>query len=76
VSDLSGRNLVLFDVTGDGTFQFLYPNEKEVDAAMSQTFYLDLSVVAPFGTDLLVAVTSETVTPTRSPSRWTVSEGV
>ncbi|AXA45078.1 caspase family protein [Rhizobium leguminosarum] len=59
VSDLSGRKLVLFDVTGDGTVQFLYPNEKEVDAEMSQTFDLDLSVVAPFGTDLLVAVTSE-----------------
>ncbi|MGZ2427558.1 caspase family protein [Rhizobium laguerreae] len=63
VSDITGRKLVLFDVTGDGTVQFLYPGDNEVDAEMSQTFDLDLSVVAPFGTDLLVAVTSETPMP-------------
>ncbi|PDT04861.1 caspase [Rhizobium chutanense] len=63
VSDLAGRKLVLFDVTGDGTVQFLYPGEKDVDAGMPQSFDLDLSVVAPFGTDLLVAVTSETPMP-------------
>ncbi|MGZ2487090.1 hypothetical protein ACVITL_005675 [Rhizobium pisi] len=63
VSDLSGRKLVLFDVTGDGTVQFLYPGEKDADAPMPATFDLDLSVVAPFGTDLLVAVTSETPMP-------------
>ncbi|MDR9813040.1 caspase family protein [Rhizobium hidalgonense] len=63
ISDLSGRKLVLFDVTGDGTVQFLYPGEKDVDAGMSQNFDLDLSVVAPFGTDLLVAVSSESPMP-------------
>ncbi|UVD59389.1 caspase family protein (plasmid) [Rhizobium sp. Pop5] len=63
VSDLSGRKLVLFDITGDGTVQFLYPGEREVDAEMSASFDLDLSVVAPFGTDLLVAVTSATPMP-------------
>lgn len=63
ISDLSGRKLLLFDITGDGTVQFLYPGEREVDAEMSATFDLDLSVVAPFGTDLLVAVTSETPMP-------------
>ncbi|QSY96840.1 caspase family protein (plasmid) [Rhizobium bangladeshense] len=63
VSDLGGRKLVLFDVTGDGTVQFLYPGEREVDAEMSASFDLDLSVVAPFGTDLLVAVTSDRPMP-------------
>ena len=63
VSDISGRRFVLFDITGDGTVQFLYPGEKDADAPMSAAFNLDLSVVAPFGTDLLVAVTSETPMP-------------
>ncbi|MBY3595369.1 caspase family protein [Rhizobium bangladeshense] len=63
VSDLGGRKLVLFDVSGDGTVQFLYPGEREVDAEMSASFDLDLSVVAPFGTDLLVAVTSDRPMP-------------
>ncbi|MBB4238960.1 caspase family protein [Rhizobium esperanzae] len=63
VSDLAGRRLVLFDVTGDGTVQFLYPGEKDADSGMPQNFDLDLSVVAPFGTDLLVAVSSETPMP-------------
>ena len=52
-----------FDVTGDGTVQFLYPGEKDAEAEMPTNFDLDLSVVAPFGTDLLVAVTSETPMP-------------
>ena len=63
VSELTGRKLVLFDITGDGTVQFLYPGERDTDAEMSATFDLDLSVVAPFGTDLLVAVTAETPMP-------------
>ncbi|PDT29654.1 caspase [Rhizobium sp. L9] len=63
VSDLAGRKLVLFDVTGDGTVQFLYPGDREADADMSATFDLDLSVVAPFGTDLLVAVTADQPMP-------------
>ncbi|MBX4926603.1 hypothetical protein ABID08_005615 [Rhizobium binae] len=63
LSDLAGRKLVLFDVTGDGTVQFLYPGDREADAEMSATFDLDLSVVAPFGTDLLVAVTSDQPMP-------------
>ncbi|OWV70541.1 caspase [Rhizobium sp. R634] len=63
VSELTGRKLVLFDITGDGTVQFLYPGERDADAEMSATFDLDLSVVAPFGTDLLVAVTAERPMP-------------
>lgn len=63
VSELTGRKLVLFDITGDGTVQFLYPGERDADAEMSATFDLDLSVVAPFGTDLLVAVTAENPMP-------------
>ena len=63
VSDIAGRKLVLFDVTGDGTVQFLYPDEKDTDAPMPTSFDLNLAVVEPFGTDLLVAVTSDAPMP-------------
>ncbi|MGO7808014.1 caspase, partial [Rhizobium ruizarguesonis] len=49
VADIANRKLVLCDVTGDGTVQFLYPNEEEGDAARSQNFDRERSVGAPFG---------------------------
>lgn len=58
VSDMEGRRLVLFDITGDGTVQFLYPAPDEREDAPASPFALDLAVVPPFGTDMLVAVTS------------------
>ena len=63
VTEIAGRHLVLFDVTGDGTVQFLYPVKSAEGGPMGERFDLDLGVVAPFGTDLLVAVTAPTPMP-------------
>ncbi|MEP9374710.1 caspase family protein [Mesorhizobium sp. KR1-2] len=60
---IAGRHLVLFDVAGDGTVQVLYPEARDPTGPMPGDFNLDLKVVAPFGTDLLVAITSEAPMP-------------
>lgn len=58
ISGIAGRNLVLFDITGDGTVQMLYPIPSDPQGPLQGDFSVDLKVVPPFGTDLLVAVTS------------------
>jgi hypothetical protein len=63
VSGLQGRNLLLFDITGDGTVQFLYPSDAEAGDILKDDFTLDLAVVPPFGTDTLVAVSASRPMP-------------
>ncbi|MBB6487060.1 caspase domain-containing protein [Rhizobium lusitanum] len=63
VPDIAGRRLVLFDVTGNGTVQFLYPVKKYEGQPLDRDFELKLGVTKPFGTDLLVAVSAETEMP-------------
>lgn len=60
---IAGRHLVLFDVAGDGTVQALYPDARDPAGPMPGGFNVDLKVVAPFGTDLVVAITSAAPMP-------------
>jgi hypothetical protein len=58
VGNTQRRSLVLFDVSGDGRVQALYPLAGDERIVQSQTFRWTLQVREPFGTDLIVAVTA------------------
>jgi len=58
LSDVAQRSIVLFNISGDGTVQLLYPlatNPAQSDAAV---FRISLRVRRPYGADQIVAVTS------------------
>lgn len=60
IDELSQKYLILFDLAGDGTVQFLYPKLREDQALISDThFMLRLRVGEPFGADHFVAVVSD-----------------
>jgi hypothetical protein len=59
LSEVGGRAVVLFDVTGDGTIQMLYPIGSDASLARSANLRLPLQVREPFGADQVVAVTSQ-----------------
>jgi hypothetical protein len=59
VSDVGGRGLVLFNIAADGTVQQLYPISSDPVLVQSPDFRFPVRVGAPFGSDQLVAVTSQ-----------------
>ena len=60
IEELSGKHLILFDLAGDGTVQFLYPKLAKDQALISDPiFVLPLRVSEPFGADYFVAIASE-----------------
>ena len=59
LSDAAGRALVVFDVSGDGTIQMLYPIGSDASPTQSANLKLPLRVREPFGADQIVAVTSK-----------------
>jgi len=50
---------VLFNVSGDGTIQLLYPIGSDPSPARSANLRLPLRVSEPFGAEQVVAVTSQ-----------------
>lgn len=58
IEDTAGRYMILFNITGDGTVQFLYPRQGDNAAApiLQKSFRLPLKVEAPFGSDHVVAI--------------------
>ncbi len=58
LSDLAGRALVLFDISGDGTIQMLYPVGSDDAVRRDATLELPLRVREPFGAEQVVAITS------------------
>jgi uncharacterized caspase-like protein len=58
LSDLAGRALVLFDVSGDGTIQMLYPIGSDEAQTQAGSLRLPLRVREPFGAEQVVAITS------------------
>jgi hypothetical protein len=58
LSDLAGRALVLFDISGDGTIQMLYPVGSDEALRREATLQLPLRVREPFGAEQVVAITS------------------
>jgi hypothetical protein len=59
LSDAAGRALVVFDVSGDGTIQMLYPIGSDASPAQAANLKLPLRVREPFGADQIVAITSK-----------------
>jgi hypothetical protein len=59
VSDVAERSLILFNIGGDGTVQLLYPVGADAPVLHESEFRFPVRVRTPFGSDQLVAVTSQ-----------------
>ena len=59
VPDLLGRFLVLFNIAGDGTVQFLYPVSGDPVQRRDAIYRLQVQVRPPFGADQIIAVSSQ-----------------
>ena len=58
LSDVAQRSIVLFNISGDGTVQLLYPLVPSPAQNDASIFRISLRVRGPFGADQIVAVTS------------------
>jgi hypothetical protein len=58
LSDVAGRAIVLFDISGDGTIQMLYPIGSDPAPTQAGSLRLPLRVREPFGAEQVVAITS------------------
>jgi hypothetical protein len=59
LSEVTGRSVLLFNVSGDGTIQMLYPVGADAPTPGSADLRLPLRVREPFGAEQVVAVTSQ-----------------
>lgn len=58
VGDLTGRYLVLFNLSGNGNVQLLYPLGSDPPQRIDPKYSVALQVREPFGADLIVAATA------------------
>jgi hypothetical protein len=58
LSDITNRSVILFDISGDGTVQMLYPVGSDAPVAQVASLRLPLRVREPFGAEQVVAITS------------------
>jgi hypothetical protein len=58
LSDVAGRATILFDISGDGTIQMLYPVGSDAARTQAASLRLPLRVREPFGAEQVVAITS------------------
>jgi hypothetical protein len=58
LSDVAGRAAILFDISGDGTIQMLYPIGSDAAPTQAGSLLLPLRVREPFGAEQVVAITS------------------
>lgn len=58
LSDVAGRAVILFDISGDGTVQMLYPIGSDAAPTQAASLRLPLRVREPFGAEQVVAITS------------------
>ena len=59
IAEVAGRALILFDITGDGTVQMLYPIGADPHVLPTDKYSFPVRVRKPFGSDQLVAITSQ-----------------
>jgi hypothetical protein len=59
MTDVAGRALILFNIAGDGTVQMLYPVGPDPAVIRTAEFSFPVRVREPFGSDQLIAVTSQ-----------------
>jgi len=58
LSDVAGRAAILFNISGDGTIQMLYPIGSDAAPTQAGSLRLPLRVREPFGAEQVVAITS------------------
>jgi hypothetical protein len=58
LTDVAGRAVVLFDISGDGTVQMLYPIGSDAAPTQAGSLRLPLRVREPFGAEQVVAISS------------------
>ena len=58
LSDIADRAIILFDISGDGTIQMLYPIGSDAARTQVGSLRLPLRVREPFGAEQVVTVTS------------------
>jgi hypothetical protein len=58
LADVAQRSIVLFNISGDGTVQLLYPLTPAPAQSDAPIFRISLRVRKPYGADQIVAVTS------------------
>lgn len=58
LTDVANRSVILFDISGDGTIQMLYPIGSDAAPTQVGSLRLPLRVQAPFGAEQVVAITS------------------
>lgn len=58
LSEVSDRSVILFNVSGDGTIQMLYPIGSDTSQVQTADLRLPLRIREPFGAEQIVAITS------------------
>jgi hypothetical protein len=58
IGAVAGRALILLNIAGDGTVQLLYPVGSDPKVVREADYRLPVRVRGPFGSDLVVAITS------------------
>jgi hypothetical protein len=58
LSEVAGRSVILFDISGDGTIQMLYPIGSDEAPTQQGSLRLPLRVREPFGAEQVVAVST------------------
>jgi hypothetical protein len=59
LNNTEGRALIMFNITGDGTVQMLYPKGSDLAIIPDTAYSFPVKVREPFGHDQIVAITSE-----------------
>ena len=59
LSDVAARAVIVFNVSGDGTIQMLYPINSDPSPPNSASLRLALRVREPFGAEQVIAITSQ-----------------
>jgi len=58
IGGIAGRNLLLFDLTGDGVLQLLYPLASDPPVVQTSDYRLTVVAGEPFGADQIIAIAS------------------
>jgi hypothetical protein len=58
-SDVGARFVIIFNVSGDGTIQLLYPLSSDSNRPKSDTLNIRLRAKEPFGAEQIIAITSQ-----------------
>lgn len=58
MTDVAGRSVILFDISGDGTIQMLYPIGSDATPTQTGSLRLPLRVRGPFGAEQVVAIST------------------